>query len=408
MSRQSYPAVVKVVGSLNWDIINHVEFHDGEGTHRTFKDDDEDLQCPGGHGANQAVAVYRSSHKPPDPESNSKVDQQWWKMSGCEHEFPLDVHVYMIGKIGGKDGDKRGDEIKKTLSDIGVNTDGIGIQENVRTGYAHVDIDGEGKPSVGNKLLANNYLNWEFVREHLESSNETPSTNLILVQKEIPDATVRKTIEYANENRIPIIFNPAPAPGPGIQLYGDPKIFRVDHLILNRDCAERICKYGERAPRIHDFKSVGEIQSRYTPMCDIFHSLGASVVVITLGYRGVIASYLEPEDEEHHRSQRSFFVSGKRQRDVLDETGASDAFIGAYAVEVLRQMVSHDAHLHRPEDRERPQILDIAAAIELGIKAGGLATEEIGSLNAIPWRPRLIDKNTRWLAADPFRRKVSG
>lgn len=400
MGPRPSPAVVKVVGSLNWDIINFVQFHDGVGTHRTFVDEEE-LQCPGGHGANQAVAVYRAAHEKTEQIFQvSGSDRQSTRSGEGNAEFPLVVDVYMIGMIGGADGDKRGEQIKEMLSNIGVKVEGIKTEDTVKTGYAHVDIDERGKPSVGNKLLANNYLLWGAVQQQLEN---TPVANLILVQMEIPEETVRETIKYANDRRIPIIFNPAPVPGPGVDLYDDKEIFNVDHLILNKDCAENICRPNERyeSVSLEKLSSVAEIQKRYSPMCDYLHKLGATCVVITLGYRGVIASYLEPPDAREKRSQRSFFYGAKRgDEDVTDETGASDAFIGAYAVEILRQM---DARKQDHSDNiYDDEALDIGAAIEIGIKAGGLTTAGKGSLPSIPWRDRLVGRKTKWLSANPF------
>ncbi|KAF4423109.1 ribokinase [Fusarium acutatum] len=379
---------VKVVGSMNWDIINRVESHYDGRQHASFLDDPSIDPCPGGHGVNQAIAVYRASHQNPfDSCSLPKTSER-----------PESVQVYMIGMIG-EDGDNRGEKIKNALAENGVRVDGVRSARNIRNGYAHIYVDIQGTPRIQNAPSANLHLTWDVVKEELE---KTPRADLILVQLEIPRETVEGTIDYANKNQIPIIFNSAPVPANASSLYRDPLLYQVDHLILNHHCVEAICI--TRAPksesRLDDgMTSVPNIQKLYSQYCDHFHRLGARCVVITLGHRGVLASYMEPPDAHGNRGQRSFFYPAKKQKqEVVDETGASDAFIGAYAVEVLRQMKTPANSGLNPIDFD----LDIGTAIEHGIKAGSLTTESFGSFPAIPWREQWIGPEIKWLSANPF------
>ncbi|KAK6708310.1 hypothetical protein SNK04_009273 [Fusarium graminearum] len=78
--------------------------------------------------------------------------------------------------------------------------------------------------------------------------------------------------------------------------------------------------------------SITDIQALYSKYCDDFHRQGARCVVITLGHRGVLASYLEPPDANDNSGQRTFFYPAtKRSEELVDETGASDAFIAIKA-----------------------------------------------------------------------------
>jgi len=104
-----------------------------------------------------------------------------------------------------------------------------------------------------------------------------------------------------------------------------------------------------------------------------------------------IASYLEPKDTRGLRSQKILILGAKEGPNPLrDETGASDAFIGTYAVEILRQ------------SRSASGILDIGAAVELGIKAGGLAVASLGSMNSIPWRDDIYAPDRTFTAVSHF------
>ncbi|KAF4437382.1 putative ribokinase protein [Fusarium austroafricanum] len=382
------PLCVKVVGSMNWDIINRVDSHYGGWQHASFPNGAPIDPSPGGHGVNQAIAVYRASHQS-SPNSCSLPNGR---------EVLEDVQVYMIGMIG-EDDDNRGQKIKNALADDGVHVEGVHQARNIRNGYAHIYVDMQGTPRIHNDPLANGRLTWDVVEAELEKS---PRADLILVQLEIPQETVVKTIDYANKNQIPIIFNSAPVSARASNLYSHPLIFQVDHLILNHHCVEAICR--TRAPRSeHSLDdgmiSVPNIQKLYAQYCDHFHRLGARCVVITLGHRGVLASYLEPPDANGDRGQRTFFYPAKKQQqELVDETGASDAFIGAYAAEILRQMKTPANSGLNPVSLD----LDIGTAIEHGIKAGSLTTESFGSFPAIPWRRQWIGSEVQWLTANPF------
>nr|CEG04402.1 unnamed protein product [Fusarium clavum]CEG05753.1 unnamed protein product [Fusarium clavum] len=377
---------VKVVGSMNWDSINQVSSHYPGRQHNSVQNPVDIEDCPGGHGVNQAIAVYRASH------------QSSFSLPNVEGLYE-DIQVYMIGMIG-EDEDKRGKKIKDALADNGIHVGGVHLAQKVRTGYANVAVDARGDPRITNYSFANKYLTWDLVEQELGKS---PRADLILVQLEIPQDTVVKTIEYANKNQIPIIFNSAPTSSQPRNLYSHRFIFQVDHLILNHHCVKEICETpspGDEHSLDDGMTSVSKIQESYSKYFEHFHSHGARCVVITLGHRGVIASYLEPPDASDNSGQRIFFIPAKkRQPHPVDETGASDAFIGAYAVEVLKQMKTPSNRDLRPRSLD----LDIGRAIEDGIKAGSLTTEHFGSFPAIPWRQQWIGPEVSWLTANPFR-----
>ncbi|KAH7178903.1 Ribokinase-like protein [Fusarium sp. MPI-SDFR-AT-0072] len=382
------PSYVKVVGSMNWDIIDRVDSHHERWQHASFPNADSIDPCPGGHGVNQAIAVYRASHQSP--------------FNSCSlpkgRDVPENVQVYMIGMIG-EDEDKRGEKIKNALADNGVCVDGVYLARNIRNGYAHIEVDMQGTPRIYNNPLANGRLTWDVVGEELK---KTPLADLIMVQLEIPEDTVVKTIDFANKNQIPVIFNCAPVSARSSNPYSDCLIFQVDHLILNHHCVEAMCiTSAQRSENSLDdgMTSVPNIQKLYSQYCDLFHGRGARCVVMTLGHRGVLASYMEPPDANGDRGQRTFFYPAKKQRqEVVDETGASDAFIGAYAVEILRQMKTPANSGLNPIHFD----LDIGTAIEHGIKAGSLTTETFGSFPAIPWREQWAGREIQWLTANPF------
>ena len=62
--------------------------------------------------------------------------------------------------------------------------------------------------------------------------------------------------------------------------------------------------------------------------------------------------------------------------------------------------------LQKPEilrrSRSASERLDIGAAVKLGIKAGGLAVANMGSMDSIPWRDEIYTPNRTFTAVSPF------
>ncbi len=126
---------VLVVGSLNMDFIGIVKKHTARRYHQHF---DNDLQRPGGHGANQAVAVHRASHCKPDSCNNGLNACGSW-ISGQPaptYSLDFDIQVSLVGMVG-DEGD-HGELIKKELEKNHVNTQGVGLAEGFKTGFAHI------------------------------------------------------------------------------------------------------------------------------------------------------------------------------------------------------------------------------------------------------------------------------
>lgn len=87
-----------------------------------------------------------------------------------------------------------------------------------------------------------------------------------------------------------------------------------------------------------------------------------------------------------------------------DETGASDAFIGAYAVEILRQMGRgsvDDEGLELSAFGSSSCSLNIPAALEFATKAGGFVVGKLGSAPVMPWRDELLSSGLSWLTITP-------
>jgi ribokinase len=370
---------VFVVGSLNMDFIGIVKKHTARRYHQHFEND---LERPGGHGVNQAVAVHRASHCKPESR-NDASDTRGGGQFAPSYFLDFDIQVHLVGMVG--DEGRHGEVIKEELEKNSVNTQGVHTAKGVKTGFAHIHVNAEGVPEISTSKGANRHLTPDMIKSW------SPVPAMVLVQLEIPVDTVRKVIEQANTQKIPIIFNPAPFDEKN-NLHEHKELFKVDHLILNAICTDQILNLPELTEHeFQDFERKSEMQKRYIDACNAFHNWGAGCVVITLGSLGAIASYLEPKDTRGSRNQKIWIFGAKKGPiPLVDETGASDAFIGTYAVEILRQL------------RSPSGMLDIGAAIEVAIKAGGLTVSKLGSLDAIPWRNEIFAPDPTFTAVSPF------
>lgn len=242
---------ITVVGSINMDLVTVTDQipNMGEtllGNH--FQ------TSPGGKGANQAVAAAR-----------------------------LGAEVRMIGCVGK---DTFGKELYQHLGNEGVNVNDV---EPVTgsTATATVIVTNE-----ENRIIvvpgANNQVTADFV----ESKREViASSDVLILQLEIPLEGVIKAVSIAKENDVKVILNPAP-----IQTLPTELLKKVDYLTPNEH-EQKLLQTG---------KDAADLQNK---------------VILTKGKKGV-----------------SFYEAGKEmiipayQVHAADTTGAGDAFNGGFAV----------------------------------------------------------------------------
>jgi ribokinase len=303
------------------------------------------------------------------------------------------VSISIIGKIGQ---DSHGRAVKENLESNRINTQGVTTSRDQITGVATITLPKDGRSAVHNVPNANSQLRPSDV----ESSWQPSDTHLVVVSLEILPRTASRAVALAREYKVPVILNLTPQPEPSV--LDDNELFKVDHLIMNHRDADKILALSPMDDNTRRNKST--VQTRYSGAANRFHEKGASCVVITLGDMGAFASYVVPEREEGAGCQRLWFFGAQIPADPQggaqrDETGASDAFVGAYAVEILRRL--HD-------ERAISQSQAISTALDMGIKAGGFSVGVVGGMEGCPWRDQIVG-GPAFTAVKPFRRsRVSG
>ncbi|KAL9615123.1 MAG: hypothetical protein Q9167_000441 [Letrouitia subvulpina] len=307
------PKLITVIGSLNTDLITRTSRVPLSGETLTAK---SFSTGSGGKGANQAVACAR--------------------LSRCK-QSPSDgmVNVQMVGAIGY---DIFGRDLIASLEQNGVDTSRVKITENERTGVAVIVVE---EATGENRIMITPGANYSIRPDQFDGL-PTPLPAMIVLQLEIPLDTVIRIIGTAKLHKVPVLLNPAPAvPLPNNTYQG------LDHLIVNETEAEILVK--GQMPE-------GSVKDNLSAACDIFHQLGVSNVIITLGGEGVF--YSDPEKRER--------VHSSPIKEVIDTTAAGDTFVGAYAVCIVKGQ-------------------SICEAVHWANIAAAKTVEKEGAQDAIPW-----------------------
>ena len=257
---------IAVVGSANIDLTTFTNHFPKPG--ETIFGQKFDLGF-GGKGANQAVAA---------------------RLCGAE--------VFMVARVGS---DLFGPATIENFRKQGIDTTHVKQVEGLSSGVAPIFVE----PNGQNRILVVKGANDALRPADVDAAAETlKSADCIVLQFEIPVATVYYTIEFARKHGIRCILNPAPAQPVDLGALKD-----LDYFVPNETESETIT--GSPVKNVEDAKKCAE------------KLVGGGIrrVIITLGANG---SLLAGRDGSEHVS--AFAVNS------VDSTGAGDAFIGSFAV----------------------------------------------------------------------------
>lgn len=257
-----------VIGSLNMDMTVKVEELPKLG--ETIFGNDFYESC-GGKGANQAVAVSK-----------------------------LGMKTEMIGMVGK---DSQGEKLIQNLNKYGIISDNV-IKSDELTGRAIITVDRKGD----NNIIVIPGSNFKITKEHIQDKQDViASSDVVILQNEIPADTVEFSLLKAKELGKITIFNPAPAR----KLSGE--VFKnTDYLILNETEMEEIFEI-----KFND--------EEYTEKISIKKKeYGIKNIILTLGDKG---SILFSEDN----NIKKYDVYKVK---AVDTTAAGDSFIGAFTMKI--------------------------------------------------------------------------
>jgi ribokinase len=303
--RMSKPRIT-IIGSSNTDMVvkaDHLPVPGETILGGTF------FMNAGGKGANQAVAVAR-----------------------------LGGNATFICKTGN---DIFGRQSIQLFKEEGIDTSCLVSDSDNPSGVALISVDKQGE----NCIVVASGANATLKPADIETSLEIiMGSSQIMMQLEIPVATVAYIAEKAFKKNIPVILNPAPACA-----LPDEVLNYVDIITPNETEAEMLSGI-----KVFDTESAKAAAKK-------IRDRGVKTVIITLGSKGALVLH---EDK--------YSIIPTQEVDAVDTTAAGDVFNGALVVALSEG-------------------LDILKATAFGCMAASLSVTRSGAQASIPRKIELED-----------------
>ncbi len=303
---------VLVLGSSNIDIVVRVDKLPSAG--ETVLGE-ERREYWGGKGANQALAAVRS---------------------GAEVRF-----VTMLGNDAG------GDAYGRYLVESGVSPDGI-LRSKASTGAALIVVDKKGENQIAVAPGANELLTPGRIRR---KAGLLDFGDVVLAQLEVPVPSVVAAFERGRKRGACNILNPAPIAGELPR-----EVIRLADVLAPNET---------EAAHLAELAKPPETDEEFLRTARALRALGPSRVVITAGAKG---AFLLDE-------KQACWLRPPAGIEVVDTTGAGDAFCGALAARFAEGAGFEDA-------------------VRFAVSAGSCSVKRYGAQTGLPSR-RQIMKNQR-------------
>lgn len=266
------------------------------------------LMNPGGKGANQAVAAAR-----------------------------LGGDTTFITKTGN---DIFGKQAVQTFEKEGIHTEFISTDPNNPSGVALIMVDDQGENCISVALGSNGTLNSQDI-DH--ASAQIKSSELVLMQLEIPLSTVEYAASIASKAGVKVVLNPAPA-----QELSD-KLLKSLFLITPNET---------EAEMLSGIKVIDEVSA--IQAAKIIKKKGVQNVIITMGASGAFLS----------TDEGGLLIPAPKVK-AIDTTAAGDTFNGALVVALAEQK-------------------GFTEAIQFAIQAASISVTKLGAQASVPYRKDII------------------
>lgn len=250
----------------------------------------------------------------------------------------LGASVAMLGRVGDDD---LGASLVQALQEKGIDTALVEAAMGKSTGAAFITLTPDGENAITVAPGANRSLGPEDVEA---ASDVIGDARVLLAQMEVSPETVSRAVEVAAAVGTRALVNLAPPmeiPGGTLQ--------NLDPLVVNEH--EATFLLGRKVEGMDDALSAARN----------LLSLGPRTVVITLGPDGAV--YAEDGATEHVSTP---------EVEVVDTTGAGDAFAGALAVKLAEGS-------------------PLKEAVSYAVRAGAAAVTKEGAQGALP-SPETVEK----------------
>ncbi|OCT47149.1 ribokinase [Cladophialophora carrionii] len=272
----------------------------------------------------------------------------------------------MIGAVGDDDA---GHRIVQALNADRVDTEHSLRCRDAETGRAMIALGRNGE----NNVLVCPGANYRLTSDQIRADLREGLPHLLILQMEIPVRTVEELIKKTAEERIPVLLNAAPV----TDSFPRDILRSVEHLIVNKVEAEDLLMRRQTGGNIlwqrpeQEESREAEIRKRIE-LCKSLLDFGMKYAVATMGGHGGVAGSRGQDGQP-----RIFDYKAAEVENVVDTTGCGGIFIGAYAVQYVRQKFSPEGGF------------DIARAVTWAAEAAARKAKSFGSLDGIPWEDEL-------------------
>jgi ribokinase len=249
----------------------------------------------------------------------------------------LGASVTILGRVGD---DEFGEPLVRALRDKGVDTGLVEGVRDVSTGAAFITVTPDGENAITVAPGANRSLTPDDVAAAAEAIG---GASVFVAQMEIPVETVLRAVEVAAERDVRPLVNLAPTFEVPRELLG-----KLDPLVVNEH--EAAFLLGDR---------VEGVEGALSAAPELL-SLGPRSAVITVGEAGAV--FAQDRAVQHLAAPKV---------DVVDTTGAGDAFVGALATRLARGDSLEDA-------------------VAYAVRAGAAAVTKEGAQGALP-TPEVVE-----------------
>ncbi|MFC6465039.1 ribokinase [Marinilactibacillus sp. GCM10026970] len=255
----------------------------------------------GGKGANQAVAAAR-----------------------------LGAEVEMFGAVGS---DVFGESLINNLKENNVGVEYVQTVDHLPSGSAFITVV-NGDNSIIYVAGANDAYTPDCLFQNQQQLDMLKRSDMVIVQNELPQATIEKLIDQSNQNRIPVLYNPAPA-----RKITEKLMEFITFLTPNES------EFQEMFPG----QSISEMLEKYS-----------NKLIVTLGQKGAT----------FHDGDKIVTVPAIEVEHVVDTTGAGDTFNGAFAVAYMEGQ-------------------SLEECVRFANKAAAVSIQKLGAQNGMPTKEEI-------------------
>lgn len=289
--------------------------------------------------------VYTWTSRLPEPGETVIGDRYWMVMGGKGANQAVaacrqGAQVSMIGRVGN---DLFGERMLETLTGYGVDTSCVRVDPAAGSGVALVVVDQRPENIIVVVPGANMCIDAADVDA---AAGRISEADVLMMQLEIPLATIERALKTARAGKTTCILNPAPG-----RPLEDDLLRQVDLLTPNQNEARILT--GIPADTLEGAEAAGKA----------LLARGAPAVVVTLGAQGSLL--VRPGETRH--------VEGVRVDDSIDSSGAGDAFMGGLSVALA----------------EGKSLLD---SVRYANVVGALSTRRRGAMPSMPGRAEVEAK----------------